>query len=282
MNFIYKLERKLGKYAIPNLMMYVIGAYVIGLVLYYFAPGMLNYLTLEPYYVFKGQIWRLISWIFVPSSVGILTIIMLIFYYQIGTHLEYYWGTFRFNLYMWGGLLFTDIAALLLYGIIYAVLGQPMLLSGLFSTSYINLSLFLAFAACFPEMEVRLYFLIPIKMKWLAIVYILITLYEIFSNGLSFNTIIVGTAIGASLLNFIIFYFSTKNMKRFAPNEIHRRKKFKRQVQQSTKSTKHKCAICGRTEKDDPNLQFRYCSKCDGNYEYCQEHLFTHQHIKHN
>lgn len=275
MNFLYKLERKLGKYSIPHLMTYIIAAYGVGLVLYYIAPGILNYLTLEPYYIFHGQIWRLVSWIFIPSDVSIFALIMLLFYYQIGTHLEYYWGTFKFNLYMFGGLLFTDIAALVLYGIMYGIYNTAVPLSGLFSTSYINLSLFLAFAVCFPEMEVRLYFLIPIKMKWLALVYALISLYEIVSSGW-----VTRTAIIASLLNFIIFYFSTRNLKQYSPHEVRRKRNYKKQVNQSAAATKHKCAICGRTEKDDPSLQFRYCSKCDGNYEYCQDHLFTHQHIK--
>ncbi len=275
MNFLYKLERKLGKYSIPHLMTYIIGAYGVGLVLYFIAPGILSYLSLEPYYILRGQIWRLVSWIFIPSDVSIFALIMLLFYYQIGTQLEYYWGTFKFNLYMFGGLFFTDVAALILYGIMYAIYHTAIPMSGLFSTSYINLSLFLAFAVCFPEMEVRLYFLIPIKMKWLALVYALISLYEIVSSGW-----VTRTAIIASLLNFIIFYLTTRNLKQYSPHEIHRKKKFKRQVDQSTGATKHKCAICGRTEKDDPTLQFRYCSKCEGNYEYCQDHLFTHQHIK--
>ena len=90
----------------------------------------------------------------------------------------------------------------------------------------------------------------------------------------------------ASLLNFVLFFFSTKNMHRYNPKEVHRRREFKKAVAQSRVNpaaggvTKHKCAICGRTEKDDPNLEFRFCSKCNGNYEYCQDHLFTHQHVK--
>lgn len=275
MNFMYKLERKFGKFAIPHLINYIIGAYGIGLVLYFVAPKFLDYLALEPYYILHGQVWRLISWIFIPSSVSIFSLIMMLFYYQIGNHLEYYWGSFRFNMYMWGGILFTDIAAIILYFVTYKVYNMLFPVGGLFSTSYINLSLFLAFAVCFPEMEVRLYFLIPIKMKWLALVYVLISLYEIVVSGW-----IVRTAIIASLLNFIIFYVMTRNLKRYSPKEIHRKQSFKRQVEQSVSKTKHKCAVCGRTEKDDPSLQFRYCSKCEGNYEYCQEHLFTHQHIK--
>ncbi len=275
MNFMQKLERRLGKFAIPHLINYIIGAYGIGLVLYFVAPSFLDYLSLEPYYILHGQLWRLISWIFIPSDVGIFSLIMMLFYYQIGNQLEYNWGSFRFNLYMLGGILFTDIGAMILYFIMNRVYNIIFPVGGLFSTSYINLSLFLAFAVCFPEMEVRLYFLIPIKMKWLALIYIIISLYEIVSSGW-----IVRTAIIASLLNFVIFYISTRNLKRYNPKEIRRKRTFASQMKQSENKTKHKCEICGRTEDDDVTLQFRYCSKCDGNHEYCQEHLFTHQHIK--
>ena len=147
-----------------------------------------------------------------------------------------------------------------------------------FSTNYINMSIFLAFAVMYPDMQVMLYFIIPIKMKWMAIVYAVLTLYEFIVSGWAGRV-----AIFMSLLNFIIFFFSTRNFKRYSPHEIHRRQQFKSQMRQPRPGsgiTKHKCAICGRTELDDPNLEFRFCSKCDGNYEYCQDHLFTHKHIK--
>lgn len=271
MKFVNKMERKMSKYVIPHLMRYIIAAYALGLVFYFTAPRMLLYLTMEPYYIMHGQIWRLISWIFVPESVGIFSLIMLLFYYQIGTELERYWGAFRFNLYMLGGIFFTDIAAMSLYGIMYYIHGGPVVMDGLFSTGYLNLSLFLAFAMCFPEMEVRLYFLIPIKMKWMALIYGIITLYTVVTSDW-----VARVAIIASLLNFIIFYFSTKD----SPKQVHRKKVYRQQVYQNPNQPRHKCAICGRTEKDDPILQFRYCSKCEGNYEYCQDHLFTHQHVK--
>ena len=102
---------------------------------------------------------------------------------------------------------------------------------------------------------------------------------------------VYGTADHAALLNFIIFFLGTRNLNRYNPKEIHRRNQFKRAMGESktvpfpggSKSgevTKHKCAVCGRTEKDDPNLEFRFCSKCNGNYEYCQDHLYTHIHKK--
>ena len=159
-----------------------------------------------------------------------------------------------------------------------------------FSTYYISLSIFLAYALTYPDMKVLLYFVIPIKMKWMAIVYAALVVYDIvryFMGGAWFMAL----PIIASLLNFIIFFLGTRNLNRYNPKEIHRRNQFKRAMGESktvpfpggNKSgevTKHKCAVCGRTEKDDPNLEFRFCSKCNGNYEYCQDHLYTHIHKK--
>lgn len=149
---------------------------------------------------------------------------------------------------------------------------------------------FLAYALTYPDMKVLLYFVIPIKMKWMAIVYAALVVYDIvryFMGGAWFMAL----PIIASLLNFIIFFLGTRNLNRYNPKEIHRRNQFKRAMGESktvpfpggSKSgevTKHKCAVCGRTEKDDPNLEFRFCSKCNGNYEYCQDHLYTHIHKK--
>ena len=140
----------------------------------------------------------------------------------------------------------------------------------------------------YPEMKILLYFVIPIKMKWMALFYVLIVGWNVVSyvmNGAWFMAL----PIVASLLNFIIFFLGTRNLNRYNPKEIHRRNQFKRAMGESKTVpfpgntqgvTKHKCAVCGRTEKDDPNLEFRFCSRCNGNYEYCQDHLFTHEHVK--
>lgn len=274
MNFLDKMERKYGRYALKNLPMFIIATYVAGYVLELLTPEMLGYLTLEPYYILHGQVWRLVTWILIPpSSLDIFTIIMLFFYFSIGQTLERTWGSFKFDVYIFSGLIFTVIGAFLLYGMTgYIGIGM------LFTTYYINMSIFLAFALTYPDMQVMLYFIIPIKMKWMAIVYAVLTLYEFVVSGWAGRV-----AIFMSLLNFIIFFFSTRNFKRYSPHEIHRRQQFKSQMREPRPGsgiTKHKCAICGRTELDDPNLEFRFCSKCDGNYEYCQEHLFTHKHIK--
>ena len=161
MNFLNKMERKFGRYAIHNLSTYIIGAYVIGYFLYFLAPGVLyNYLSLEPYYILRGQIWRLITWVLIPpESPGIFTIIMLMLYYSLGNSLEQTWGAFRYNAYIFSGIISTIIGAFILY----AVMGGNIVFGqALFSTYYINMSIFLAFAVCYPNMELLLYFIIPI------------------------------------------------------------------------------------------------------------------------
>ena len=285
MNFLNKMERKIGKYAIPNLMIYLIAAYCIGFVIYTVNPNFMLMLTLSPYHILHGQVWRLITWLLMPTDTRVFSLlIMALLYYQLGSALERSWGTFRFNVYIFGGMLFTVIGAFILYGI-YAAAGTGSLetislISSLtFTTNYINLTIFLAFAVMYPEMQILLFFIIPVKMKWMAVVYaVLIAINLILTSWGGRIAIIM------SILNFLIFFLSTRNYRRVSPKEIHRKQVFKAQMREPRRGsmvTKHKCAVCGRTELDDPNLEFRFCSKCDGNYEYCQDHLFTHQHIKH-
>lgn len=275
------MERRFGRYAIHNLTKYIIGIYVLGYILEYMGRltgfSVLSWLVLSPYHIVQGQIWRLISWVLIPppSSNLLFVLIMLMFYYSIGTALERTWGAFRYNLYIFGGIICTVIGAFLLYAI-----GGPMISvygSMAFSTYYINLSIFLAFAASYPDMQVLFMMIIPMKMKWLAYLDIAYLLYDLIRGNWATRTVII-----ASLFNFILFFLATRNYTRISPGQMHRRQEFKKAVHPKMAQgvTKHKCAICGRTEKDGDHLEFRFCSKCNGNYEYCQDHLFTHEHVK--
>lgn len=281
MNWLDKLERKLGRFAIPNLTVYLLICYVIGFLLWNLMPEAIGYLTLEPALILRGQVWRLLSWILVPPSSNLISLIFLVLlYYSLGTALERTWGSFRYNIYIFSGLLFTVLAIFGLYAFYYFTYGVEawMSLVGLVGTNYITMSIFLAFAAIYPDMELLLYFVIPIKMKWMALVYAALAGYD-FIKGSTGTRV----AIAASLLNFIIFFLSSRNFKRFGPGEQARKAKYKKQSRPHmtyTNGAHHRCAVCGRTELDDPCLEFRFCSKCNGNYEYCQDHLFTHEHVK--
>ena len=281
MNWLDKLERKLGRFAIPNLTVYLLAGYVIGFGVMYLMPDLLGWLTLEPALIVRGQVWRLVSWVLIPPTrypISLLFLILL--YYSLGTALERTWGTFRYNVYIFSGLIFTVLGVFILYAVYFFGfhVELPLSLAGMVSTNYITMSIFLAFAAIYPEMEVYLYFILPIKMKWMALVYAAMALFYFIRGG-----IVTRVAIGASLLNFVIFFLSSRNMRRFSPKERVRKAKFKRQSaphMHYSNGAKHRCAVCGRTELDDPCLEFRFCSKCNGNYEYCQDHLFTHEHVK--
>lgn len=280
MKFLNKLERKCGRFAISNLTMYIIGTYILGYLLELFAGNILNYLLLDPYAILHGQVWRLISWLLVPpESFDILTIIMLYFYYSIGSTLERSWGTFRYNVYIFGGILMTIIGAFVLYGVSALIYGAEVgalysyAYSAFFSTYYISLSIFLGFAMTYPNMQVLLMFIIPIKMKYLAVIDLIYLAYSMIQGGWGVRVVVL-----SSLMNVLIFFLSTRNYKAYSPHEIRRKQVYKKQVRRAAGITKHKCAICGRTEEDGEHLEFRFCSKCNGNYEYCQEHLFTHQH----
>lgn len=283
MKFMNKLERKFSKYAVSNLTMYLIFGYVAGYVISRLAPGILNYLILDPYQVLHGQVWRVVTWVLVPPSTqGVLFYaIMMLFYYQLGMNLEHTWGVFRYNVYIFGGILYTVIGAVFTWLIMSAMYGNAEIMGVLVgtqvSTYYICMSIFLAFAVCYPNMQVMLYFIIPIKMKWMAYVYALLMVLDLIQSTWPRRIVMV-----MSLLNFGIFFLSTRDLYRYSPKEVHRRKVYRQAVQrpQNAGITKHKCAVCGRTELDDPSLEFRFCSKCAGNYEYCQEHLFTHQHVQ--
>ncbi|MCR5774055.1 MAG: hypothetical protein K6G42_03105 [Lachnospiraceae bacterium] len=316
---INKIERKLGRYAVPQLTKYMILTYIIGYILYFLnlaGVPVISLIYLSPELILHGQIWRLFTWIFMPPSApGIFTIIMLLFYYQIGTALEQTWGDFKYNFYIFSGLILMMVGAFVLYAFGYSI-------DGMFTTYYINMSIFLAFAACYPDMQVMLYFLIPLKIKYLAFVDVAFLVYQALVSSWAERVAII-----VSLLNFIIFFFTTRNYHSISPGERARKKNFKKAYErgpyyqgnrnrkgwssvnggqnsgaasgaagqttgQDTSAfhtithpaddriTKHRCAVCGRTELDGDELEFRFCSKCAGNYEYCQDHLFSHTHVK--
>ena len=293
MKLLNKLERKFGKYAVKNLMYYIVLLYALGFVIMLVKPEIYTgLLSLNAQAILSGQIWRIFTYIIYPPTGSLITILIsLYFYYTVGTLLERQWGTFRFNLYFFTGVLFHAIAAI----VIYLVWGMVLEMG----TYYLNLSMFFAFAAMFPDMQVLFMWLIPIKMKWLAWIdgiYFAVTIvagfmsdhlsgtmiYRLYSFGIIANKAYAVMAL-VSLLNFLIYASTFRSVQRMSPKEVYRRKAYEQKVAQAQavkNASRHKCAICGRTEKEFPDLEFRYCSKCEGNYEYCQDHLFTHEHVK--
>jgi len=355
---IDKIERKIGKHAIKNLIYYVLGGYVIGYILLLSNSklGLYNYITLDPAMVMKGQVWRLFTWVCTaPQSFSFFVIFMFLLYFFIGRSLEQNLGAFKYNLYMFSGWFFTTLGAMAVYWITKGIYGSYGAISMNVSTYYINLASFLAFAVLFPDVKIYFFGILPIKIKWLAIIDIVYLGFTVVTSVISLIglpnqmvqqvlssygietsyakvTIITEVfSIIISLLNFIIFFIATRNFKKLSFKEIKRKRDFKqnysqgynqnRTYNQSNQTSQnsynnqqsstqqrtgftgfgrgsaghnkdtskynntgnmlvHRCSICGRTNITNPELTFRYCSKCEGNHEYCQDHLFTHMHVK--
>lgn len=265
MKWLNKLERVLGRFAVRNLMKYIVLLNAAAFVLIYleqtvmYTNIILSNMVLIPQLVFKGEIWRLFTFIAIPPSFSIFWVAFaLYFYYMVGTALENEWGTFRFNMYYFLGILGT-IAVSLIFGI-------PA------TPTFINLSLFLAFARIYPDFELLIFFILPVKIKYLAMLEWIFIAFTILTGSMADKI----TAI-VSIINYFIFF----------GGDIMSGVKSSRQVQQNRQRfrqdlprefTYHRCTVCGKTEKDDPTLEFRYCSECEGDYEYCMEHLRNHEH----
>lgn len=279
MNFMQNLERKWGRYAVYELHKYLIGAYLIGFLLSYLPFSITSYLAFDMNSILHGQIWRLVTWVFCTQGGSLFTLLFLFCLIPMGRTLEHFLGTFRMNVFLIGGMLFNLIGGVLIYLISWAILGfgLPVYLTNY----YVLLSMFMALALCIPEATVNLYFILPIKMKWMFVVYIGSMLYELYQYYM-YGGIVIALMMGAqiifTLLNLFLFFHLSKI--RLTRSQRKRQRQFRAQMASEPRPgsgiTRHKCAICGRTENDDPDLTFRYCSKCGR--EYCQEHLFTHTH----
>lgn len=290
MNWMDKLERKWGRYAVPNLSRYFVGAVLLGLLMELVTPNALNWINFSVDGILHGQIWRLVSWIFMPSTTldffGLLFLLCVLMW---GSSLESFLGTFRMNVFLWGGVILSDIGGILIYVLTKFTLGTGA--SIYLSSYYLLMTMLLALAMCMPEGEVRLYFVLPIKMKWMLVfelLYLGYIVFQTFANTLSVYSGVIGLVIGLigsaqiilAVANMFLFFRASKT--RISHKQRKRQKEFRAQFSQPRPGSgisQHKCAICGRTEITNPELQFRYCSKCTGNKEYCQDHLFTHTHM---
>ena len=270
MVYIDRFCRKHPDFGIPNLMKYVCIANVIFWLLGVVNPVLLSYLRFDPYLVLHGQVWRIVTFALYPPSTGMLAFIAFYFYYWIGSTLEQYWGTPKFNVYFFSGLVLT-----LLYGfVIYFITGLRIQLNA----EYVYLSMFFSFAAMFPDMQVLLFFIIPVKMKWLALLDAAFFILGVVTTAFPVNLLPI-----VAVLNF--FVFCGGELLRSVPRRpgagtvnFHRASAKIRREQRDRLYT-HKCAVCGRTDTDFPNLEFRYCSRCAGYHCFCEEHINNHIHF---
>lgn len=262
MNWLNKLERRLGRYAIQGLMRYIV--IINGLVFLFTLVDPENKairsLMLDPALVLRGEVWRLVTFIFIPPSLSPIWILfVLYFYYTMGASLEHEWGSFKFNLFYLVGVIATALVAFV---------------TGLGATSlYLNLSLFLAFAFVFPNYEILLFFFLPVKVKYLAILDWIFLGITLLFYPLPYKLMVI-----VALANYALFFGKETWEAILLRNQVSaNRKRFFDEI--ANTPPRHRCTVCGKTEKTDPRLIFRVCKACDGDREYCEKHLEKHEHI---
>ena len=271
-------------FGVPNLMRYiVIGTAVMFFLLRMTGGQALYFLGFEWSYVLRGQIWRLVSFIFVPQTLEPFSLILsLYFTWFIGTMLEREWGTPKFNLYYLSGVVLT-----ILTGIIGHYAFGYSFIAG---TYYIGMSMFLAFAALYPDAQLMLLYIIPVKAKWLAWADVALFAVDMIRCLLQKN--FLGALLPVvALLNFLVFFWcdivdQIDRRRGYARHRnSHQTIQFKSAVRRQRKKEaqqgyRHKCSVCGRTDTDYPDLEFRYCSRCAGYHCFCIDHIFNHEHFK--
>ena len=270
MRLIDRFCYKHPNFGIPNLMRYLTIANVVFWILGTANSVLLSYLRFDAGLIMQGQIWRLITFMVYPPSMGLLAFLVFYFYYWMGTALEQVWGTAQFNIYLLIGWALTVI-----YGfLVYFIGGLRISIDA----QYLYLSMFFSYAALFPDQTVLLFFFIPIKMKYMAIIDAVYFLAAVITNPFPVNLLPV-----VALLNFFIFFSGTllqRIPKKASQSTINFRKasqKIRREERE--KLYHHKCAVCGRTDTDYPGLEFRYCSRCAGYHCFCSDHINNHIHF---
>jgi len=259
MSLLDSLERRYGRFAIPGLIRIVVALTALVYLLALLNPGFLSVLTLEPARILKGEIWRLVTYIFIPNTTGqpgsmmqpLWLLLALWFLFFIGDRLEHAWGAFRLNLYFLLGMIGTTIAA--------------FLFGAQFSNAMLASSLFFAFAHFYPEEIIYVLFILPVKVKWLAWIWAALLLLGFLTGRNSYRMALV-----AAFANYFIFFGpELVRSGRHRQQVASRRQRFEKSIR-SDEATLHRCANCGATELTNPSLEFRVAN--DGE-EYCLAHL---------
>ena len=257
MDWISSFEKRFGSWAIPHLALYLIGIQVVGVIL--LMGGYIDQLDLVLHggsVMYKGEWWRLLSFMMLPRTMSALWLFFAFYiFYMIGNALEQHWGTFRFNLFLLSGYLLTILTAFISPG-------------SIITNTYFLGCVFLAFATLFPHIEFRLFFILPVKVKWLGWLTVVLYVLTLFSGDM-------GSRLGvlAAFANYLIFFGKTFFLNFKAGN---RRKAFAAERAVAAAQPLHVCAECGISDKSDPSQHFRYCSTCGGCY--CDQHIGHHTH----
>ena len=267
MSLLNKLERTLGRFAIPGLSLYLVMAQVACWSLAIFGRLDPERIALLPAAVRAGEIWRLVTFLALPPDFGtgafsvVFTAFAWYVFFLVGSALEGYWGAFRYNLFIGLGWLLTMAAA---WVTPYAY-ASNLFLAG---------SVFLAFAFLNPEFEMLLFFILPMKAKWLGSIQWLYYGYKFVTGTASKRLMVL-----AAVVNFLVFFAGdiVQRIRTGRRRMSHQAKVFA--AAPDEKEPRHRCHVCGKTDLTDPMLDFRYCSKCAGDQCYCPEHIFNHVHV---
>ena len=257
-------------FGIPNLMRYLTIANVVFWILGTANATLMSYLSFDAPLILQGQVWRLFTFMLYPPSAGVLAFLVFYFYYWMGSTLERYWGTPQFNVYILIGWFLTVV-----YGFLVWFLGHWRIR---IDAQYLYLSMFFSYAALFPDQQVLLFFFIPIRMKFLALIDAAYFVLAVVTNPFPVNLLPI-----VAVLNFCIFFAGT--LLRILPGRQSasavnfRRASRKIRQEQKSQLYRHKCAVCGRTDTDYPGLEFRYCSRCAGYHCFCIDHINNHIHF---
>ena len=278
--FCYQNRHK----GVPNLMLYI----VLGTAVVYLMSDITgNYFLYDLLYfdrarILQGQIWRLFTYPLTYRTTNLmLTAISLLCYYSLGRAMENIWGTLRFNLYYLTGVVMMDVYC--------------MLFGGYASVTYLNLSLFLSYATLYPDAHFLLFFIIPVRAWIFALFDLILVLVDLLANPFPYNFFSV-----ISLANYFLFFGADvlnvlpmswrANARRLLKKQPKAKGKakvipFDAGSYEAAKAAPkapytHRCTVCGRTDISNPELEFRYCSRCRGYYCYCQDHISNHSHIE--
>lgn len=272
---------------IPNLMMYISLGCALVYLMTQFTQSTLLYslLVFDRQAILQGQVWRLFTYPLTFYNSNLLLMAVALFcYYSIGRAMEHIWGTLRFTLFYFCGIVMMDIWC--------------MLFGGRADVTYLNLSLFLSYATMFPDAQFLLFFIIPIKAWIFALFDLLLVIYGLFVYPFPMNFFsVISLAnyflfFGKDVLNVLPMSWRIKAQRSIQKKEHEYRQDrpkvvpFPNAAAQESAAPKqqpnytHKCTVCGRTDVSHPELEFRYCSRCSGYHCYCQDHISNHTHIE--
>jgi hypothetical protein len=259
MNLLDELEHRFRRVAIPNLTIWLVVAQIVGFVVLTAAPDQYPKIPLQMSLVAQGEYWRLGTFFFVPvTGHPIFFIFGIYLFHLMGSTLQANWGDFRFNLYV-------AIATLATYTVGCFYPEQEL------TNAFIGGSVFLAFAHLYPGFIIVLMFILPVQIKWLALLTWLGYFYTLAFLPWPQKAMVV-----AAICNYLLFFGRDIFWRAY-----HRKRRMEWDARMLAKRDKpfHNCAICGANERTHPKMDFRYCTKCVGSYEYCAEHLPTHEHV---